>query len=167
MKNTKKQTIHKVLFLAVVLCLIALTVMTAALCHAKPKTAAFVPPPFEASAEVGTPAVPDGLGWQELDAQVFVVSVCGKLVINDSAADVWFTNPDENTVWLKLRVLDADGNTLGETGLIKPGEYVQSVPFETLPKDGETVQFKIMSYEPETYYSMGAAVLNTTAKIGG
>ena len=38
-----------------------------------PPQSEFVPPSFDASAVSGTPDVQDGLGWQELDAQVFVV----------------------------------------------------------------------------------------------
>jgi len=38
----------------------------------------FTPPPFDSTAVVGTPTVPDNLGWQELDAQVYKVGICGK-----------------------------------------------------------------------------------------
>ena len=61
------------------------------------------------------------LGWQELDAQVFRVSVCGAVVLEGNRADVWLTNPESNTVWLKLRIMDENGTVLGETGLIRPG----------------------------------------------
>ena len=63
-------------------------------------------------------------------------------------------------------MLDANGNTLGETGLIRPGEYVQSVVFETIPEVGDSIGLKLMAYEPETYYSAGSATLNTTVKGG-
>ena len=74
---------------------------------------------------------------------------------------MWLTNPVSNTVWLKVRVLDEKGNTLGETGLIKPGEYVQSVTLDTVPKTGKPIVLKIMAYQPDTYYSEGAVSLNT------
>lgn len=108
------------------------------------------------------PAVLDGLGWQELDAQAYKVGICGKFVPNGNAADVWLYNPESNSVWLKVRVLDSKGNTLGETGLVKPGEYVQSVTLDTVPQSGAAITLKIMAYEPDTYQSAGAVGLNTT-----
>lgn len=122
----------------------------------------FTTPPFDSSTVVGTPTVPDGLGWQELDAQAYKVGICGKFIPNRNTADVWLTNPAKNTVWLKVRVLDEKDNTLGETGLIKPGEYVQSVELDTVPKAGTPIVLKIMAYQPDTYYSEGAVSLNTT-----
>ena len=115
----------------------------------------------------GIPDVPEELGWQELDAQAFQVGVCGAVVLEGSQADVWLTNPESNTIWLKLRILDEDGDVLGETGLIRPGEYVQSVTFDTVPAPGTAISMKVMAYEPETYHSAGAVTLNTTIQSGG
>ena len=94
----------------------------------------------------------------------FKCSICGNVIASGGAADVYFTNSSEQEVWLKLRVLDEDGNIIGETGLIKPGEYVKSVSIDKDISDGSTIKLKIMAYEPETYYSAGAVTLNT--KIG-
>ena len=161
----KKQTKNYILPLAAVLCVLSLAVMVFALTRqdeVQTEMGEFTPPPFESSAVVGAPTVPDGLGWQELDAQAYKVGICGKFIPDGNTADVWLTNPVSNTVWLKVRVLDAKGNTLGETGLIKPGEYVQSVTLDTVPKAGASIVLKIMAYEPETYYSAGVVTLNTT-----
>ena len=160
-------------------CLLCLAVMTIALiCTGTSSQKEFTPPPFEKTAVSGTPEVPEELGWQELDAQAFRVSVCGAVVLEGSQADVWLTNPESNTVWLKLRIMDADGVILGETGLIRPGEYVQSVTFDTVPAPGTAISMKVMAYEPETYHSAGAyepetyhsagaVTLNTTIQSGG
>ena len=162
-------------------CLLCLAVMTIALiCTGTSSQKEFTPPPFEKTAVSGTPEVPEELGWQELDAQAFRVSVCGAVVLEGSQADVWLTNPESNTVWLKLRILDEDGEVLGETGLIRPGEYVQAVTFDTIPVSGTAISMKVMAYEPETYISMkvmayepetyhsaGAVTLNTTIQSGG
>ncbi len=69
---------------------------------------------------------------------------------------------DSNTTWLKLRVLNAKGNILGETGLVKPGEYVHSVSLDIVPEAGAAITLKLMAYEPDTYQSAGAVGLNTT-----
>lgn len=155
------------LILAAIICAVSLVVMLFALSNPKQEQAAFAPPSFDSTAQAGTPTVPENLGWGELDAQAFKASVCGVVIPNGNTADVWFTNPESNTVWLKLRVLDENGNILGETGLIKPGEYVQSVTLDTVPKAGTTIALKLMSYQPETYYSEGAATLTTTVSEGG
>lgn len=160
----KKQKKNYILPLAAVLCIVSLVLMVFALTRQDTQTVMgeFTPPPFDSSAVVGSPAVPDNLGWQELDAQAYKVGICGKVIPDGNTADVWLTNPVSNTVWLKVRVLDEKGNTLGETGLIKPGEYVQSVELDNVPKAGKPIVLKIMAYQPDTYYSEGAVSLNTT-----
>ena len=160
----KKQKKNYILPLAAVLCVLSLAVMVFALTRQEVQTemGEFTPPPFDSPAVVGFPAVPDGLGWQELDAQAYIVGICGKFIPNGNTADIWLTNPEGNTVWLKVRVLDEKGSILGETGLVRPGEYVQSVELDTVPKTGTPIVLKIMAYQPDTYYSEGAVSLNTT-----
>ena len=159
----KKQKKNYIVPLAAVLCAVSLVVMVFALTRQEAQTemGEFTPPPFDSSAVVGTPAVPDGFGWQELDAQAYIVGICGKFIPNGNAADIWLTNPESNTVWLKVRVLDEKGNILGETGLVRPGEYVQFVELDNVPKAGTPIVLKIMAYQPDTYYSEGAVSLNT------
>ena len=129
----------------------------------KDPNAGFVPPPFDAAAVQGTPTVPEGLGWNELDAKgVYRVSVCGVVKLQGDRADIWLTNPATNAVWLKVRVLNEKGDTLGETGLVKPGEYVQSITFTKPPKAGDKITMRVMSYQPDSYYSAGEIKLNTT-----
>ena len=126
----------------------------------------FVPPPFEAAAVAGEHDVQEGQrGYSELDARgVYKVGVCGMIIVEENKAEVWFTNPAENAVWLKLRVQDSDtGAILGETGLLKPGEYVKYVSFTKVPPKGASLTLRVMSYEPETYYSKGEVTLNTVA----
>lgn len=149
---------------AAVLCAVSIGIMIYALSTTGGKTEQFIPPPFDTAAQTGTPKVPEDLGWDELDAQSYKFSVCGVFALENGKADVWLTNPEENEVWLKVRVLDTDGKTLGETGLIRPGEYVRSVKLDTEPKTGDNIQLKIMAYEPDTYYSAGVVSLNTTVK---
>ena len=160
----KKQRKNYILPLAAVLCVLSLAVMVFALTRQEVQTemGEFTPPPFDADAVIGSPTVPDNLGWQELDAKVYKVGICGRFLPKGTTADVWLTNPESNTVWLKVRVLDEKGNTLGETGIIKPGEYVQSVELDNVPKAGKPIVLKIMAYQPDTYYSEGAVSLNTT-----
>ena len=149
----------------VALCALSVAVMIYALVTPKTVMGEFVPPPFEAAAEFGTPQVPDGLGWQEVDAKAYKVGLCGKVIPDGQAMDVWFSNPAENTIWMKLRLLDSKGNLLGETGLIRPGEYVRSVNLSAVPAAGTALVMKVMAYEPETYTSAGVVSMQTV--MGG
>lgn len=153
--------IRRLLLFGIAVCLVSVAVMFVALNIEEKGVVDFVPPRFDGSAQIGIPIVPDGLGWTELNAQVFSVGICGKFTVIDDRADVWFYNSSENTVWMKLRVLDETGNILGETGLIKPNEYIQSVILSAIPAVGTPIILKFMTYEPDTYYSAGAVELNT------
>ena len=129
-----------------------------------PKQGEFVPPPFEAAAMQGAPDVPEELQHSSpyREGMAYRFSVCAKVTMDGSKAIVYFTNAAENSVYLKLRVLDEDGNILGETGLLKPGEYVEGVELGETFSAGTTISLKIMSYEPDTYMSEGSVVLKTT-----
>lgn len=150
---------NRVIAVLSALCILSLSVMVLVL-NREPRTGEFIQPPFEPAAQTGMPEVPEGLGYQQLDAQVFQVALCGELHVRDGAAEVWFTNPDSNRVWLKLRVLDEEGRILGETGLLRPGEYVRQVAL-TEAGPGTPVALKVMAYEPETCHSAGAMTFST------
>ncbi len=135
----------------------------------EPEPLPFSPPEFDSAAVDGVPSVPDELGWNEIykDGMSFRSSVCGVIRISDNRAKIYFTNYEENTLWLKIRVLDSKGNVLGETGLIKPGQYLPEITFNKLPKNGEKIMMRLMSYVPETYHSGGAVSLSTVAILEG
>jgi hypothetical protein len=162
-KATPKKRMDPLMLAAAIACAVAVVAMVVVIAiKFTPKKGEFVAPPFDSAAVVGTPEVPDGLGWSEMDARgAFFVSVCGEVKLSDGKADVWFTNPEKNTVWLKLRVLNEQGEILAETGLIRPGEYVQTIHFDVLPEVGDNITMKVMAYEPDTYVSAGAVSLKT------
>ena len=146
-----------------VLCVLSVALMIFVLAAGNNnKTGEFVPPAFDGAAVTGMPDVPEGRGWSPLTAgDAFVAYVCGEVIAVGQTADVYFTSPASNTVFLKLRVLDERDNVIGETGLIKPGEYVKSVELTRIPESGADIKLKIMAYEPDTYFSAGAASLKT------
>ena len=148
--------------------LLMLVVMIVALAAPKnPTRGEFIPPAFEANAVSGTPEVPDGLGYSApfQEGMAYRFAVCGNVTIEGGKALVYFTNPAENESWTKLRIYDEYGVLLGETGLLKPGEYVQHVSLNQNLKAGASIKLKIMGYEADTYLSTGSVVLNTV--IGG
>lgn len=128
----------------------------------------FTPPPFDPAAVSGAPEVPAELGWSEIQIrQGLSASVCGVLNEADGEVAVWFYNHPDSDSWLKLRLMDTDGNILGETGLLRPGEHVQYLTLDTVPRRETTVILRVMGYEPETYYSAGSLGLQTTLIPGG
>lgn len=144
---------------------VLLIVMITVLCI--PQTAEFVPPAFETAAVQGVPEVAESMGYTELykEGMAYRVSVCGIPAVDGQNLTVYFTNTEGNEKNLKLRVLDTDGNVLGESGLLKPGEYVKTVTLTKALSAGENIKLKIMGYEPETYESAGSVSLNVT--VGG
>ncbi len=152
----KANDIVSVLFVALI---IAVIVMIIALSNPKQAdTPEFTPPPFDTNALIGSPNVPEEKGYDLIssDQLPYSAGLCGKVYIYGSKADVYFTNPSTNTVWMKLRVFDSKGNVIGETGLIKPGEYIKDLVLTPAPKSGDAITLKVMTYAPDTYASEGS-----------
>ena len=127
------------------------------------KTLEFDPPPFDNHAVKGKPQVPDDYNWSELMNEniEFSIGLSGRLVIDDdNNIAIYFYNGEDNQVWLKLRVYDFNKNIIAETGLIKPGEYIKEIELQNKIRVGEHIKVKVMSYQPETYYSEGAFILD-------
>lgn len=161
-KQNKQVTVLAAVFaVAVIIMIVALSVPK------KAERGEFVPPAFDSSAVTGIPEVPEGLGYSApfQEGMAYRFAVCGNVMMDGKQALVYFTNPAENETWTKLRIYDESGNVLGETGLIKPGEYVQYVELNKELASGTPIKLKIMGYEPDTYLSAGSVVLNT--QIGG
>ena len=156
--------IKRMLPIAAGLCVLAVIGMAVALVFGG-KTESYSPPPFDPAAQAGTPQLSQDVGYGEIDAKAFSFSVAGELTVESGKTDVWLTNPAKNTVWLKVRILDEQDAVLGESGLIRPGEYVQAVKLDTVPRSTANVSLKIMAYEPETYYSAGSARLKTVLTV--
>lgn len=126
------------------------------------KGSSFVPPKFERDAVNGTPTVDASLGWAALTISAdYSVHVCGVLNADSSGSlPVYFTNDEGNAVWSKLRVLNSNNEIIGETGLLKPGQYVERVQLNDSAASG-SVTLQVMGYQPETYYSAGSVGLAT------
>lgn len=157
-----KPSANKSLIVAGVLCVLSLVAMLLALTLGQQQILEeFTPPPFDTNACAGVPDMSVAVSWKEFDAEIFRVFVCGEIKPIGNIADIWLTNPVNNTVWMKMRILDMDGNILGETGLIMPGEYIREIHLNKVPEAGTPIVLKIMTYEPETYHSAGSISINT------
>ena len=152
------------------LCVCSVTLMIIGLCVNKAEKTEFVPPQFDTTAKQGIPGIDETeqFGWAQIsqDGMPYKTAVCGNISIVDGDAFIYLTNYSENSIWLKLRIYDSDGKIVAETGLVKPEEYIEKIHFVRAMQDTEKIKLKIMAYEPETYYSAGSIVLNTTVKAG-
>lgn len=155
---------------------IVLTVLLAAMLTATamilwrlrtPVQGTFVPPEFDAGAVAGKPDVTDqAMLYTELDvAGNYKVSLCGCPSMEQGRLHLLFTSPADNSAWLKLRIMGKNGQILGESGLVRPGAYLPYVLLEQNPRPGETLTVKVISYQPDTYFSMGTANIKVTVRI--
>lgn len=151
------------LSISFIFCIICVSIAAYTALSAINAEATFVPPPFDTCAEEGLPEVPEELGWSEVyqDGMSFSARICGAVNVEDNVATLYFTNTTPSNVWLMLRVLDSKNHVIGQTGLIRPNEYIEKVALLSTPEKGSDITLKIMAYEPETYYSLGTANLNT------
>ena len=138
---------------ALVLALLAAVLVQSA--NRQVEVSDFEVPAFDANALSGKPEVayPDMYGTLALNDEV-TVSLYSAPIVTDSAAQVCFTVDVGTAAWVRLRLLDTEGNTLGESGLLRPGEYVESVVLTAQPDRPEAIA-KILTYDPDTYYSLG------------
>lgn len=148
------------------LCCLSVTVMVLTVIKTINDKEPVMPPAFDPSAVTGIPNVPEELGYSSIEVeQGYKAYVCGNLFANSRNADIYFTSPETNTVWLLLHLTDEKGTVLGQTGIIRPGEYVKTLTLNMVPDKEESVKLKIIAYKPETYTSMGTVGLNTILKI--
>jgi len=131
----------------------------------QPTVGQFVPPPFDPTAVVGTPVIqsPDSYGTLEL-GDAATVSLYSTPVVRDGKAAVYFAAHESSAAWVRLRLMDEQGSILGQTDLVKPGEYVQYITLARAVSSPHAVA-KILTYEPETYYSLGSATVNLQLQI--
>lgn len=155
---------RKGVLISALVCTAALIWMVCVLVMPQRDNLNFIPPAFEEYAQKGEPEVSEDCSWSKVDATVFNASLCGQIESGTKEPEVWLQNPADSEVWLKLRVEDEEGNVLGETGILKSNEYVKKINLSRALQDGEAVRLRLMSYEPEIYYSAGSVVLNTTAE---
>jgi hypothetical protein len=91
-------------------------------------------------------------------SEEFSVGLCGAPQLReDGTLGLYFTNPAENQVWLRLRLYDEAGTLLCESGLLRPGEFLPAVRLSAPAAPGASLSARIYSYEPDTYFNRGSA----------
>lgn len=163
---SKKQKAISILLTFIALSAIVFMILVVSSSDSEIEYGEFVPPKFDENSVTGEPDVPENSGYSLMNiSDEYNIYVCGKLKLKDDNVDVYFTSDFNNSVWTKLQVLDNSNNIIGETGVIKPGEYVKSVTLNSEIQKDESVKLKVVGYEPETYHSAGSASMNTTIEV--
>ena len=133
-------------------------------------TRPYQPPAWDGTAVTGEPSPPEDLGYGVGgmgDGTGFKFGLVSKWVRNgDGSLPVWFTDPAENEAYLMIRIRRAsDDAIIYESGLIRPGEYVETLQPRSEP-ESEPIEVKvsIYSFEPETYHSLGTFNLGGTVE---
>lgn len=122
----------------------------------------FATPAFEENVVEGYPKIDvDAFHFQTAKiSEDYSASICGKPEIeNNSQINLYFTSPSNNKVWLRYIIYDSQGEELGGSGIIKPGEYLKSSKLNRELENEETIIVKVISHEPNTYYSCGSVNL--------
>ena len=156
--SKQEKNIIFALMLVLALMVGALVVVPAAVGN-RTATGEFVAPDFDPAAVTGVPAIADEARlYSQLQMGDHIrLALCGSPLVTDAGLELYLTSDSSNVAWLLVKVYDENGTELGRSGLVRPGEYVQSVALEKSVTSGTVVTLKILSYEPETYYSLGSA----------
>ena len=160
-KASRKTRVLYVALLGVIL--IALIVTGILVFQRLNTTPAFVPPAFDKSAQVGEPTPDLDLGYTTVNVeQGFEIRLCGRLFVKNDHIEINLTNPTSNDVWMMTELQDENGKVLAKSGIIKPGEYVQSVTLLKKLTAAETnVKIVVIGYAPNTYASRGTVGMKT------
>lgn len=121
----------------------------------------FKKPNFESNAIKGIPFVKQKYQYDSLNVyKGFNIKIATNMVVEDGYAYIYFTSPKDNNVNLKLRIYDSNDKIVAESGLIKPGYYIEKLKLKRDISSEEQVKIKVMGYEDGTYYSAGSIYLN-------
>ena len=133
---------------------------------------------FDEAAVRGTPDVVDGEahGYETFNAiGIGKAMLCGMPEIKGKDVYFYLTNPEDNTVAIRLEIYTplmvqkSDGSyepvpdkLLGESGFIRPGEYVERVQLDKrLAAPRTNVMIKIATLDEATGRSNGYFFVNT------
>ena len=146
----------------IIQCLSIILLLVASICVYHLMHPKFKKPPFAENAVLGEPAIDyDACHFQEIViSPEFSLNMCGKPAIIKDEICLYFTARSSNNIWLRYIVYDEAGKVVSESGIIKPGEYLVSSKLERELNDGEIITVKVLSFEPETYYSEGSLNVN-------
>lgn len=134
-------------------------IVTAIVFFVQKKKNDFTPPPFDKGAISGKPAV-DNDEFQYRTVTVsenLSFSLCMCPLYEAGMADIFLTNDGSSNAYIRIVLFDTEGNLIGESGLVRPGEYIESVSLSISYEKDTAVKAKILTYDRKNYYSMGTS----------
>lgn len=154
----------KLIIILSILCLVSFILLITVLII-KYNSTKFVKPEFDGQMIEGVALVEKNLMYDTINvSDSFKLKICGNIYALNNKATIYLTSLKSNKLYIKARIYE-NKTIVGESGLIKPGTYLKDIKLnKTIIKDTKVV-IKIMSYDPDTYYSAGIVKLNTVLKV--
>lgn len=156
-------TKNKNLIILISILIILILIIIYLLFNIKNKSS-FIKPEFDSNASI---MIPQNLDYKSAIIEIsdgYSIYIDGKPHIDNDSLIVNFVSVENNTLWIKIRVLDDKENVVAESGLIKPGEYLKSIKLDRKISVNDSMTYMIIGYEMDSYKSAGTIELNT--KVG-
>ena len=92
--------------------------------------------------------------------------MCGSPNATENTIDFYLTNEEGNDMWILLEVCNENDETLGNSGGLKQGQFLQTLKLDKKLNIGENkLKLKLRTFVPEEYYSKGTVNLETTVTV--
>lgn len=157
MKKNKMTIILSLILLILIICIILLMVSI------KNKSS-FKKPEFDKNV---VEKIPSKVDYQDKIIDItenYSIYINPQPIINNNNLIIDLISLETNNILIKVRVLKND-KIVAETGLIKPGQYLEKVKLKKKLAIDDEIVYVVMGYESESYLSAGNIKLNT--RIGG
>jgi len=121
----------------------------------------FVKPKFD---KLSVDQIPSDLNYESSALEItngYKIYIDATPKVVDNYLNINFVSFDTNNIWIKIRVLDQNSDVIAESGLVRPGEYLQKIKLDKKVAVKSKITYVIMGYEIDTYFSEGTITLNT------
>lgn len=153
----------KNILILVTILIILILIIVYLIFHIKNKSK-FIKPEFEQNI---TTTIPENLDYKSSIIDIsdgYSIYIDGMPRINKNKLIINFISIEDNNVWIKIRIFDEEKNIIAESGLIKPGEYLESIKIDKSVAENDDITYMIIGYEIDNYKSAGTVELST--KVG-
>lgn len=153
MKKNKITIILSIILLILIMIIILLMVSIR-------NKSTFKKPEFDKNA---IETIPSDLEYQKKILNVtdnYSIYINPEPVIKNNSIILNLISLETNNIYIKVRVLNKN-KKIAETGLIKPGQYLEKVKLDEELNVGDEIVYIIMGYEKDSYLSAGSVKLNT------
>lgn len=120
---------------------------------------------IDSNAVQGVPDIEEGKdsGYSTVHVRDgYIIKLCGNPSSDGREVNLYLTNPEDNSVWIRAQILNENEETVAESGIVRQGEYLKAVSLKKPMSEGKIpVCIKIISYKPYTYESSGNVSLKT------